>query len=150
MAAMVPFKRGSGLKKRDEGWDIDNIFDDFISDSFLMPTIFSPTNYMRADIKEKENEYEINVEVPGVKKEDIALDINDDVLTVSVEKKEEAKEEGTDYIRREIRYGNCSRSFYVPGIKEEDVKAKYNDGILTITLPKIEEAKPKKKLINIE
>ena len=151
MAAMVPFRRNADLKKRDDFWDIDNIFDNFFNDSFLMPTVFAPTNYMRADIKEKDNEYVIDVEIPGVKKEDIKLDLSDDdVLTVSVEKKEEAKDEGTDYIRREIRYGAYSRSFYVPGIKEEGITAKYDNGLLTITLPKAEEAKAKRKAISIE
>ena len=152
MAAMVPFRRNADLKKRDDFWDIDNIFDDFFNDAFLMPTVFSAGNYMRADIKEKENEYIIDVEIPGVKKEEIKLDLSDDddVLTVSVEKKEETKDEGTDYIRKEIKYGAYSRSFYVPGIKEDDIKAKYDNGVLTITLPKAEEAKAKKKAISIE
>jgi len=105
---------------------------------------------MRADVRETEKEYIVDVEVPGVNKEDIKLDIKDDVLSICIEKNEEIKEERKDYIRRERRYDACSRSFLVPDIKHEDVKAKYNNGVLTVTLPKADEVKDKKREIDIQ
>lgn len=149
MFGLVPYKRNSGLRKRGSFWDIGSMFEDFFNDS-LLPTFFAPVSAMRADIKETENEYVIDVEVPGVKKEDIKLELKDDILTVWVERNEEIKEERSDYIRRERRYGSCSRSFYVPEIKQEEVKAKYNNGVLTVTLPKADEIKDKNYRINIE
>lgn len=149
MFGVVPYKRNSGLRKRDSFWDIGSIFEDIFNDSFL-PTFFAPVGALRADIKETENEYVIDVEAPGVKKEDIKLELKDDILTVCIERNEEVKEEKSDYIRRERRYGSCSRSFYVPEIKQEDIKAKYNNGVLTVTLPKADEIKDKKHRINIE
>ena len=147
MFGLVPYRRNSGLKKRDSFWDIGSMFEDFFNDS-LLPAFFTPVSSMRADVKETESEYVIDVEVPGVRKEDIKLDLKDDILTVFVERNEETKEERSDYIRRERRYGSCSRSFYVPEIKNEEVKAKYNNGVLTITLPKADEIKGKKHTIN--
>jgi len=149
MFGLVPYRRGSGLRKRDSIWDIGSMVEEFFNDS-LIPTFLTPANPMRADIKETENGYIVDVEVPGVNKEDIKLELKDDILSICVEKNEDLKEEGKDYIRRERRYGSCSRSFYVPDIKHEDVKAKYNNGVLTVTLPKVEEIKDKKRKIDIE
>lgn len=110
MFGLVPYKRNTGLRRRDSIWDIGSIFEDFFNDSFL-PTFFVPAGALRADIKETDNEYVIDVEIPGVKKEDIKLELKDDILTVCVERNEEVKEERSDYIRKERRYGSCSRSF---------------------------------------
>lgn len=149
MFGLVPYRRGLGLRKNDSVWDIGSMVDDFFNDS-LIPTFLTPVNPMRADIKETENEYIVDVEVPGVNKEDIKLELKDDVLSICVEKNEEIEEEGKEYIRRERRYGSCTRSFYVPEIKHEDVKAKYNNGVLTVTLPKVAEIKDKERKIEIE
>lgn len=149
MFGLIPYRRSSGLRKRDSIWDIGSMVEDFFNDS-LIPTFLTPVNPMRADVKETENEYIVDVEIPGVDKEDIKLDIKDDVLSICVERNEELKEERKDYIRRERRYDVCSRSFYVPDIRHEDVKAKYDNGILTVTLPKADEIKSKKRKIDIE
>ncbi|NSW89398.1 MAG: Hsp20/alpha crystallin family protein [Firmicutes bacterium] len=149
MFGLIPYRRSSGLRKRDSFWDIGSLIEDFFNDS-LIPTFFTPINPMRADVKETENEYIIDVEVPGARKEDIKLELKDDILNICIERNEEVKEERSDYIRRERRYGSCSRSFYVPDIKHEGVKAKYNNGVLTITLPKADEIKGKKRTIDVE
>ena len=88
--------------------------------------------------------------MPGVRKEDIKLDLRDDILTVSIDRKEEVNEDKGNYIRRERRYGSLSRSFYVDNIKAEDVKAKYTDGILTVTLPKETDTKRNAHKIDIQ
>ena len=149
MFSLIPFRRNTGLGVRGNFWDIDNFIENFFNDSFI-PAFFAPLNTMRSDIRETDKSYIIDVEIPGVRKEDIKIDLKDDVLNVSVERNEEIKEERKDYIRRERRYGACSRSFYVPGIRQDGIKAKYADGILTITLPKAEEVKNNRRVINIE
>jgi len=151
MFELAPFgRRNSHLTKRDEVWDLRNFLDSFFNDSFFPVFFQSGQNFMRADVRENDKEYIVDVDLPGVKKEDIKLDLKDDVLTISVEHKEETKEERERYLRRERRYGSYSRSFYVEGVKHEDVKAKYSDGILTITLPKVETQKDNRRNIKIE
>lgn len=116
----------------------DPFYDDF-DDFFRFPKEYSQKqNMMRTDIKEHDNSYELDVELPGVKKEDIDLSLHDGYLTVSYEHKEdkETKEKGK-VIRRERFYGSSSRSFYVgDDIKEEDIEASYDNGVLTLNVPK--------------
>lgn len=102
---------------------------------------------MSADVIENEKDYNINVNLPGFKKEDISISLDNGYLTVSGERKQE---ENKNYIRRERYYGKISRSFYVgDNYTEEDVKAKFEDGVLTITLPKDVKKIDNKKYIQI-
>ncbi|QNU67489.1 Hsp20/alpha crystallin family protein [Ruminiclostridium herbifermentans] len=137
MFGIVPF-RNNNIQGRSGLFDIDNMFNDFFNEPFM--GIVSASS-IKADIKENENEFVIDAEIPGVNKEDIKLDLKNDRLTISVEKTEESKEEKNNYIRRERRYGSTSRSFCVQNVKAEDVSAKYENGILTIILPKSEAKK---------
>jgi HSP20 family protein len=134
MFGIVPF-RNNKMQERGSLFDIDNMFNDFFNDSF---TGFVGVSPIKADIKETDKEFIIDAEIPGVKKEDIKLDLKDDRLTISVERNEEASEEKNNYIRKERRYGSCSRSFYVENVRHEDVSAKYENGILSVVLPKSE------------
>ena len=107
---------------------------------------------MRTDVKEDENGYEVHIDMPGFKKEDVKAELKDGYLTISASRTSETKE-GSKFVRRERYVGNVSRSFYVgEELTEEDIKAKFEDGVLKITLPK-KEAQPKveeKKYISIE
>ena len=106
--------------------------------------------YMRTDIKETDDAYLMEVEIPGADKKDIRLDLNDGYLNISVSKHE--KEEGgkkDNYIRRERSY-SCSRSYYVGDVAKEDVKAKYDNGILHVTIPKEAAKKEEESHIEIE
>ncbi len=103
------------------------------------------------DISETEEQIKIRAEVPGVKKEDINLNIEDNVLSISGEKKVEEKEEKENYHRVERSFGCFKRSIYLPDISDQkNIKAQYNDGVLTVSIPKKEEAKKKAIPINIE
>jgi len=136
MFGLVPFtRRSNSLSRSDNFSDFSSLLDDFFNDSFFSSTI-STSSYMRSDIKETENEYVIETEIPGADKKDIKLDLRDDVLTINYEKNEENKEERDNYLVRERRVGSYSRKFNVKGVKHEDVKAKYEDGILSISLTK--------------
>ncbi|MGI6776508.1 MAG: Hsp20/alpha crystallin family protein [Acetivibrionales bacterium] len=147
---LVPFnRRGADIARRCDPWGFRNMFEDFFSDSFL-PTFFSDSYPIRADIRETDKEFIIDAEIPGVKKEDIKLDLRDNVLTIGVEHNEETTEERKDYIRKERRYGAFSRSFNVENINQEDISAKYDNGILTITLPKSDDRKESGKRIDIQ
>ena len=95
---------------------------------------------MRTDVKENKTGYEVDIDLPGFKKEDVQITLKDGYLTVSANRATEA-EEGQKYLRRERYVGNVSRSFYVGEIlTEEDIKARFENGVLTLIVPKKEEA----------
>ena len=147
---------------RNNSW-IDNLFDEW----FEFPTFGNldrteqklygkhADRLMKTDVRENENDYEVDIDLPGFKKEEINLELSDGYLTVSASKglNEDEKEEKTGrWIRQERYVGAMQRSFYVgDAVKEEDIKARFEDGVLKLDIPKKEEAKvPEKKLIAIE
>lgn len=99
----------------------------------------------RADIVEREDAYEVSVELPGVDKDAVEVTFEKDVLTIKG-KRENENDENARYYRRERRYGNFHRSFRVPerGVDGDKVHAAYSNGVLTLTLPKAVEVLPKK------
>ena len=122
----------------------ESLFDDFMDD-FAFPDIdkklygkHAPL-IMKTDVKEKANTYEVAIDLPGFKKDEIKVQLKDGYLTLSAAKglDKDAKDKEGNYIRRERYAGSMSRSFYVgDGVKEEDIHAKYEDGILKLSLPK--------------
>ncbi len=132
------------------GWDLFGDFDDIVNQMFRAP-VLRERDGERAmapaiDVSETEHVYTVRAELPGVKKDDIDVSINDGVLTINAETRyeHEDKEKGR-VIRQERRYGKYVRSMRLGGeIDEAKVCADYKDGILTLTLPKAEEVKPKK------
>lgn len=132
----------------------DNLLDDFFEAPF--GSFRSGTaDLMRTDIEDKDQAYEVTINLPGVKKEDVKAELHDGYLTIQASSntsKDEKDERGT-YIRRERYSGSCSRSFYVgEGVTEADVKAKFENGTLKLLIPKQEEkaAVNEKKYIAIE
>jgi HSP20 family protein len=102
------------------------------------------------DILESKDAYLIRAELPGMKKEDFKLEVNDGTLTLSGERKAEVLTEGVDYHRTERVNGKFSRSFYLPQtVTQDGIKATYRDGILEIHVPKAEEAKPRQIAISV-
>ena len=123
-----------------------HLFDDFFNGNST-----NQNSLLRTDIKEKDGMYELDMEVPGIKKEDIQIELSQGYLKISATRKEESDESGK-YVRKERFIGTCSRSFYVgDGYKQEDIKASFDNGQLKVTLPteatKIEETK---QFISIE
>jgi len=124
----------------------------FDVDSFLNNRWFGESDVLwrpMADIIEKEQSYEIKVDVPGMKKDDINISIKDSILTLSGEKTEEHEEENRNFFRKERAYGKFERSFRVPqDIDPDSIKAKYEDGVLTVEVPKSEKSKHKEIAIH--
>lgn len=150
MFGLTPFnRRNNSLSGRNDFMDLRNVFEEFFTDT-AFPTFFTEGPGIRADIRESEKEYVIEAEIPGVKKEDIKLDLRDEVLTIAVEHREEVSEERDNFIRKERKFGSFSRSFAVNNIKREGVTAKYEDGILSIVLPKEEDGKVNRRQIDIQ
>jgi len=106
---------------------------------------------MKTDVHEHEDHYEVDIDLPGFRKEEISLELNNGYLVISAAKEHEQKNKGKE-IRKERYSGSMQRSFYVgEQIKEEDVKAKFEHGVLSLELPKKDTPKvPEKKTIMIE
>ena len=119
---------------------LDDIFDDF------MPT--RRNDNMKCDIYEKDGNYHIEMDIPGFKKEDISIEVDDGYLTIEAEKNTENNEENEDrnYIRRERSYNSYKRSFYLGDLDQDSIEAKFNDGMLNITVTKKELTSNKKKI----
>ena len=138
----------------------ENLFDDFFNDFDMFPGWSGRNplygkharNMMKTDVRETENTYEVDVDLPGFQKDEIHLELRDGYLTISASKgldKDQKDKEGK-YIRQERYAGAMSRSFYVGDIQPEQISAKYEDGILKISLPKQEKKElPKSTTIAI-
>ena len=108
-------------------------------------------NPFRTDVIDTGDAYQLQSELPGFKKEDISIDVENDVLTISAERKLDRDEsKRPNYVKRERFYGSFSRSFDVSGINVEGIQAAYNDGILTLTMPKKVEQKPARCKLEIK
>lgn len=127
----------------------ENLFDDFFDD-FARPARNAvryntpASNVMRTDIKESENGFELDIDLPGYRKEDMKVELRDGYLTISAQTGGDSgeKEESGRYIRRERYYGTCSRSFYVgKEVTQDEIRARFEDGILKVSVPK-KQAKP--------
>ena len=141
----------------------ENLFDEFFDDDFPMIPIRSirnplygknAKNLMKTDVRETDNTYELDVDLPGFKKDEVQLDLKDGYLTISAAKgldKDQEDKKGK-YIRQERYAGACSRSFFVgEGIEPRDVSAKFEDGILRVSLPKqVKKELPRNSTITIE
>ncbi|MEG0832966.1 MAG: Hsp20/alpha crystallin family protein [Oscillospiraceae bacterium] len=139
MFSIVPFGR--------EENSIFNCFDDFdrcFARRDMMPQF-------RTDIVDNGDSYLLEAELPGFDKEDIKLDIKDDLLTISAQHKSESedKDEKKGYLRRERRFGSFSRSFDLSGVDKNAIGAKYDNGILKLMLPKEKSAEPEVRRIEI-
>lgn len=141
----------------------ENLFDEFFDDDFPMipmRSIRNPLygknakNLMKTDVRETDNTYELDIDLPGFKKDEVQLDLKDGYLTISAAKgldKDQEDKKGK-YIRQERYAGACSRSFFVgEEIEPRDVSAKFEDGILRVSLPKqVKKELPRNSTITIE
>jgi len=131
--------------------EINRMFDSFFQngdENFpLVATSWKPA----VDIAEEDTAFVVKMELPGVAKEDVKITLEDGLLTVRGEKKEEKESKGTNYHRVERGYGAFQRSFTLPAtVKGDKVEASFRDGILNIMLPKSEEAKPKEIEVRVK
>lgn len=136
----------------------EGLFDDFM-DTFSKPLMqfesyIDQATAMKTDVKEFEDRYEFDIELPGIAKEDVKAEFSDGYLTVSAtrESKEEKQDSEGKYLCRERSYGTTSRRFYIgKEIKKEDIKAAFENGILKLNVPKVpQEEIDKSKAITIE
>jgi HSP20 family protein len=123
----------------------DPFFNTFGSDGMV-----SALSGIRADVKDANNEFVIEAELPGIPRDRIELDVHNGVLTISANEELDQKEERSDYVYRERRIGHISRSFALDNVKENEIKAEYKDGVLFVHLPKAEPTAKGSRKIDIQ
>ena len=140
----------------------ENLFDDFFTDPFgmmVMPQRHDPLygkhskNLMKTDVRETEDSYELDVDLPGFKKDEVNVELKNGYLTIQAAKgldKDETDKKGK-YIRQERYAGSCSRSFYIGNeVDPAVVTAKFENGILQISVPKASRQLPAKSTVEIK
>ena len=133
-------------------------FDDFDNPWSMMErllespfeSMFSNYHPIKVDVREKDNEYVLEAELPGISKDNISIEAHDNNLTITVAENKIINEEKSNYIRRERKEGSFSRSIYLDNLNEDNIKAKYENGLLTILAGKEKIEKPKTKKVSID
>src|ERR1700712_4011313 len=137
---MTLVKFANGQKNHGVNPFFSDVFDSILNDSFLSEK--SSSRVPAVNIAETENEFQIELAAPGLKKEDFKISLDKNVLTVSADKKVEKVEEGKKFSKREYSYNSFNRSFTLPESAEiSNIEAEYIDGVLKLTVAKKEEAK---------
>lgn len=145
---MTLVKFNNGQKSAVNPW-FGDVFDSIINDSFLNDRFVNKVPAV--NIAETENEFHIELAVPGLKKEDFKINLDKNVLSVSAEKKAENVEEGKKYSKREYSYTSFVRSFTLPEVADQaKIEAEYTDGILKLNVAKKEEAKAQTREISVK
>ena len=144
---MAPGRRGT------DPWSPEDLW--FGRDPFeLLENALAGTgmaSFGQADLSETDDAYELQVDLPGMKKDDISVDYSDGILTVSGERSDEREDKRKGYYLSERSYGAYQRSFRVPdSVDHENIAARFNDGVLTVTLPKTEEAQQTSRRIDVK
>lgn len=142
MFGMIPFGR--------DDTDLFRSFDNFARDFFRNSNADLPA--FRTDIRDNGDSYLLEADLPGFNKEDISLDLENNVLTIraSHQESQEEKDAQGNYLRRERRYGSFARSFDVSGIDENHISAVYENGVLKLSLPKAQPVTPPSRRIDIQ
>ncbi|MCL2323296.1 MAG: Hsp20/alpha crystallin family protein [Oscillospiraceae bacterium] len=134
MAGLVPFNRKNSISAYDSFYDM---LDDFFNRDVL-PTKSFERQTFKIDVKETDNDYVIEADLPGVKKEEVSLDLNDGKLTISVVRDENIDKSKENYVHKERVYSSMARSIYLQDSKADGIKAKLDNGVLTINVNKVE------------
>lgn len=133
-------------KRKFKNDPFQTLFNELFRDDFKTGFNANP----KVNVLESENSIELFLAAPGLKKDDFNIDLNDDLITISVSKEKGEKEEKENFKRKEFNFNNFKRTFTLPEtVNAIEISASYEDGILKLTLPKLEEAKKLKKVIEI-
>ena len=148
MAGLIPLnRRNNGLARPGMSTGFDdfyNMLDDFFSDGLLSNRSLLRDTF-KLDIAETDKDFSVEAELPGVRKEEIDLSVDDESLCITVTRAEES-EGGRNFIHRERRVASMSRRIRLAGAKLDDIKAKLDEGVLTVTIPKFEKVETSRKI----
>ena len=112
-----------------------SLFDSFFMDDFFNDRFTPFSSFAGVDVIKNENGYDLHVDLPGLKKEDIVIDMKDDILSIKVASQEESETKEKNYVIRQRSSRAFSRSFKVAGIQEDNISAQYENGVLSLSLP---------------
>ncbi|MGI6333137.1 MAG: Hsp20/alpha crystallin family protein [Saccharofermentanales bacterium] len=151
MFELVPFnRRRNQIQGRNRDiFDFDRLINSFFNDS-VFPSYFSQSGQMKVDIRDEGDSFVLETDLPGIKKENINIEIDEDRLTIAVNQEEQDEETRDNYLCRERRSCVMRRSFNIDRVDADNVSATFENGLLTLTLPKLEPAKPIGRKIEIE
>lgn len=145
MLNMVPFRRNNLNKGEDY---FAPFFGNVIDEDFLSSLDYMNDSF-KVDLKETDENYLIEADLPGTKRENIDIDFNNNYLVVSAKREEASEDKKENYVRRERHYGEFKRSFHIDNVDENNINASFSDGILKITLPKLTKGEDKRRKIEI-
>ena len=146
MFELIPFERRGN---RVSAYDPFRMLDE-MERSFFGGNNHPAMSTFRTDVTDTGDAFVLDAELPGFKKEDIKIDVENDCLTISAERKLDEEEKQKNFIKRERFYGSFSRSFDVSGVNVDGIEAAYNDGILRLTMPKKVETVPPTRRLEIK
>ncbi|MDF2883329.1 MAG: heat shock protein Hsp20 [Clostridiaceae bacterium] len=150
MFDLVPFRRNNNSLSR-KGDYFDEFMNNFFGDDFLASVDFmGMSNGFRVDLKENENSYMVEADLPGVNKDSINVEYKNNYLAISTKREDNFEDKKDNYLRRERRYGEFKRCFYIDNVDEEKIEASFKDGVLKINLPKSQSGVIKSRKINIQ
>ena len=147
MFEVIPYKNNNRLMSRNSD-DFSQLFNNFFNDDFSVPSN-SIDGSFKVDLKENDNEYIIQADLPGVKKEAINIEYNNNYITISTKVDDSVEENKDTYVRRERHYGEFKRSLYMDNIDADKIDASFSNGVLDVKLPKLNKDAVNKKKISI-
>lgn len=142
---MIPFRKNN-LNKKDEFFS--PFFNNFFNDEFFSLMNNLQGNF-KVDLKETDEDYLVEADLPGVKKEDITVKFQNNYLTISAKRDSSIENKKENFVRQERYYGEFNRSFYINNIDENNIDASFKDGVLKINLPKLDKENSNEKRIDI-
>ena len=146
MSGLIPFNKNNNLSET--GFEnFYNMLDDFFNDSFPKRNLQFDT--FKLDIQEEDKQYVVEAELPGIKKEEIDLSLNEGKLTISVEHNENSEDKGKKYIHKERRFSSMKRTIILKDANPDQISARLDEGLLRIIITKVDKVESTKK-INVE
>ncbi len=147
MSGLTPYNRWFPANRRGD-WAGFGGLDDFFNRNWSLMSDFAGGGF-KLDLREEEDRYIVEADLPGVRKEDISLDLHDGQLTIGVNHEDKTEEQKGTYLHRERRFASTQRSIYLPDIKADEISAKFDSGVLEVTVPK-QDPKENKTQITID
>ena len=147
MFDIVPWRKNNLTQRK--GDDFENMVNSFFNDDFFSSLGVLKNNFS-VDLKEDDNDYIIEADLPGVDKKDIEISYKNGYLNISAKRDSHEEEKKDNYVRKERSYGEYKRSFYIDNVEEDKINADFNNGVLKVCLPKLNKETSEAKKIEIK
>ena len=145
MTYMIPVGRTNRKTVPVRYTNVSNIFDDFFSDMWS-PSVSHSSETFKMDIQDNDSSYLVEADLPGVNKDEINLQLEENVLTIQVSREESDEQEQNNYVRRERKISSMNRSIRLADVKSDEIDAKLENGVLIITVPKVSKSEKVKQI----